>query len=127
VQRLVSEAEGTRGENLVGGAGASLSRDGDAAAMTGAGRAVNFHHTRDIREDDEYLYDESRVPDRSGGGLFAALEAADARHDGSKGRSGVAEESPEIEVEVAVCPVCGEFEGDETAVAHHVEGHFVET
>ncbi|KAK0106851.1 hypothetical protein ONS95_003573 [Cadophora gregata] len=23
-----------------------------------------------------------------------------------------------------VCPVCGEFEGDEVAVAHHVNGHF---
>lgn len=25
---------------------------------------------------------------------------------------------------VATCPVCGNFEGDEAAVAHHVEGHF---
>ena len=25
---------------------------------------------------------------------------------------------------VARCPVCGEFEGDEAAVAHHVSGHF---
>lgn len=24
----------------------------------------------------------------------------------------------------ATCPVCGVFEGDETAVAHHVESHF---
>ncbi|KAH9213939.1 hypothetical protein DL95DRAFT_390063 [Leptodontidium sp. 2 PMI_412] len=24
----------------------------------------------------------------------------------------------------SVCPVCGEFEGDEAAVAHHVNGHF---
>lgn len=24
----------------------------------------------------------------------------------------------------ATCPVCGNFEGDEVAVAHHVEGHF---
>ena len=23
-----------------------------------------------------------------------------------------------------LCPVCGEFEGDEVAVAHHVNGHF---
>lgn len=26
--------------------------------------------------------------------------------------------------EVATCPVCGEFEGDEAAVSHHVAGHF---
>ncbi|KAI1420777.1 hypothetical protein F5Y12DRAFT_771286 [Xylaria sp. FL1777] len=25
---------------------------------------------------------------------------------------------------IATCPVCGEFEGDETAVAHHVTEHF---
>jgi hypothetical protein len=25
---------------------------------------------------------------------------------------------------VAKCPVCGEFEGDEVAVAHHVNTHF---
>ncbi|KAH6722637.1 hypothetical protein BKA61DRAFT_453445, partial [Leptodontidium sp. MPI-SDFR-AT-0119] len=24
----------------------------------------------------------------------------------------------------SLCPVCGEFEGDEAAVAHHVNGHF---
>jgi hypothetical protein len=29
--------------------------------------------------------------------------------------------------ELAVCPVCGEFEGDERAVAFHVEGHFAES
>lgn len=26
--------------------------------------------------------------------------------------------------ELSVCPVCGDFEGDEAAVAHHVAGHF---
>jgi uncharacterized repeat protein (TIGR03833 family) len=26
--------------------------------------------------------------------------------------------------EVVNCPVCGDFEGDEAAVAHHVSGHF---
>ncbi|TEY28227.1 hypothetical protein BOTCAL_1046g00010 [Botryotinia calthae] len=25
---------------------------------------------------------------------------------------------------MSTCPVCGEFEGDEMAVAHHVNGHF---
>ncbi|RDL37664.1 uncharacterized protein BP5553_05097 [Venustampulla echinocandica] len=25
---------------------------------------------------------------------------------------------------ISTCPVCGEFEGDEVAVAHHVNGHF---
>ena len=26
--------------------------------------------------------------------------------------------------EVSTCPVCGDFEGDEAAVSHHVAGHF---
>lgn len=31
---------------------------------------------------------------------------------------------PQLRSEMATCPVCGAFEGDEVAVAHHVEGHF---
>lgn len=30
----------------------------------------------------------------------------------------------EAETETSTCPVCGEFEGDSAAVAHHVAGHF---
>lgn len=30
----------------------------------------------------------------------------------------------ETETETSLCPVCGEFEGDAAAVAHHVAGHF---
>lgn len=73
---------------------------------------------RDIREEDEYLYDESRsnAPVRNDG-LFAALEAADQRHKAERGVGGEKEET-------ATCPVCGNFEGDERAVAHHVESHF---
>ncbi|KAH7356408.1 hypothetical protein BKA65DRAFT_381090, partial [Rhexocercosporidium sp. MPI-PUGE-AT-0058] len=29
-----------------------------------------------------------------------------------------------IQSAMTICPVCGEFEGDEMAVAHHVNGHF---
>ncbi|KAI0508787.1 hypothetical protein F5B22DRAFT_384385 [Xylaria bambusicola] len=31
---------------------------------------------------------------------------------------------PDVTSAVATCPVCGAFEGDETAVAHHVAEHF---
>ncbi|OTA56084.1 hypothetical protein K449DRAFT_438338 [Hypoxylon sp. EC38] len=30
----------------------------------------------------------------------------------------------DVTTATATCPVCGEFEGDETAVAHHVANHF---
>ncbi|KAJ5058294.1 hypothetical protein J3E72DRAFT_149665, partial [Bipolaris maydis] len=93
VQSLVSEAEGERGEALVGGADAGLGRDG------------------------EYFFDEARrgEVDR---GLFAALEEADRRYDQGRGGHGGGGG------ETAVCPVCGVFEGDEVAVARHVESHF---
>ena len=37
---------------------------------------------------------------------------------------GMWDEAPMLKTETASCPVCGEFEGDEAAVAHHVAGHF---
>ncbi|KAF2032382.1 hypothetical protein EK21DRAFT_99023 [Setomelanomma holmii] len=120
VQAIVSQAEGEAGEGVVGGAGAGLGRDGVAEGWAGGGRGrgrmVGGRVERDIRDEDEYLYDESRVPDRSQG-LFAALEEADRRHQEGRGGSG-------REEEVVKCPVCGEFEADERAVAHHVESHF---
>jgi hypothetical protein len=48
-----------------------------------------------------------------------------------KKRGGAKVQEPVEEGEVvkeaattASCPVCGNFEGDEMAVAHHVESHF---
>lgn len=44
-----------------------------------------------------------------------------------KRSAGRAQPEPEATAQapvVAKCPVCGDFEGDETAVAHHVEEHF---
>lgn len=45
----------------------------------------------------------------------------------AQGTTGVASASGDEAgraVEVSKCPVCGDFEGDEAAVAHHVAGHF---
>jgi uncharacterized repeat protein (TIGR03833 family) len=119
VQSLVSEAEGESGEALVGGPGAGLGRDGEVGG--GRGRMVGGRVQRDVREESEaeYLYDEGRRRDLGDMGLFAALEEADRRHEVRWGRE-------EAGGETAVCPVCGEFEGDEIAVARHVEGHFAE-
>lgn len=35
-------------------------------------------------------------------------------------------ECPSVEAAAVTCPVCGDFEGDEMAVAHHVGSHFTE-
>lgn len=133
VQALVSDTEGQRGEELVGGADVDLCRNGETSTRSfenrGGGRGSRrggFRHVRDIREDDEYLYNEERGGETRNMGYFAALEAADAEHAESKGWGRDAGERPEVTSEMAVCPVCGLFEGDERAVAHHVEGHFQE-
>ncbi|KAI1470514.1 uncharacterized protein F4812DRAFT_268449 [Daldinia caldariorum] len=44
--------------------------------------------------------------------------------DGSLRSNTVANAIPDVTSATATCPVCGEFEGDETAVAHHVAEHF---
>lgn len=112
VQSLVSETEGESGEALAGGADAGLGRDGE---VRGGGRG---RMERDVRENDEYFFDETRRGEVDGG-IFAALEEADRRYEQGKGGHGGG-------VETAVCPVCGVFEGDEVAVARHVESHFGE-
>lgn len=119
VQALVSELDGERGEALVGGAQAGLGRNGESNSFSGArGRPRGGRTERDIRQDDEYLY-ENRASTVDHG-YFAALEEADQRDAASK-RAGSM-----LDTEIATCPVCGLFEGDEMAVAHHVEGHFNE-
>ncbi|KAL4781275.1 hypothetical protein BJX76DRAFT_21377 [Aspergillus varians] len=46
---------------------------------------------------------------------------------GSQGGVGMHESEEAAEVLDAVaCPVCGDFKGDEAAVAHHVSSHFVD-
>ncbi|KAK3321799.1 hypothetical protein B0H66DRAFT_181049 [Apodospora peruviana] len=50
------------------------------------------------------------------------LHAANTSADG--GSSSLASDAIQENVETTVCPVCSNFEGDETAVAHHVATHF---
>ena len=122
MQGLVSEAEGLQGEAIVGGPDANLGRNGEESAGVGRGaRRRGGRIERDIREDDEYLY-ENRAPNQDHG-LFAALEQADRKHEQSKPGPGT---HPVGSEETAVCPVCYKFEGDEASVAHHVEQHFAE-
>lgn len=137
VQKLVSEDEGLRGENLVGGTNAGLGRDGESESTferrggggrsrgRGAAETAGFRHVQDVR-DDEYMYDENAP--RSLGAYFTGLDELEARD--AEGSNWTGEEDrgtvPEFKSEMAKCPVCGAFEGDERAVAHHVEGHFAD-
>jgi hypothetical protein len=76
---------------------------------------------RDIRLDDDGEAPAEEID------LFAYMKPAKQK----KKKGGVKTQEPVEEEEVvkaaattASCPVCGEFEGDEVAVAHHVETHF---
>lgn len=122
VQGLVSEAEGQQSEAIVGGPEANLGRNGEGVASAGRGGRRGARMERDIREDDEYLY-ENRASNQDYG-LFAALEEADKKHQQS--RVGSTSQQLAAPAEVVVCPVCFKFEGDEASVAHHVEQHFAE-
>lgn len=150
VQRIVSEAEagdasrglqglGENGEVRGGGVGGG-------GRGRGRGRGGSFLDRRytDFRNDG---YDESAAANN---GVGASLEDYIVVKDKRKGRGkggarvgdsvgnqdevcggddagelsqmGGREEA--FTSEMSVCPVCGEFEGDEMAVAHHVNGHF---
>ncbi|KAF2205624.1 hypothetical protein GQ43DRAFT_445893 [Delitschia confertaspora ATCC 74209] len=141
VQRLCEMEVGLRGEESVGGREAGLGRNGEGGGgrggeregegdfgMRGGGRGGRggrgFRHVEDIRSSDNY-YD--APPDRgtSLGVYFAGLEELDRQHALDRGLNEEVERNvPELQSATAVCPVCGEFEGDEVAVSRHVEGHF---
>ncbi|KAJ4993722.1 MFS multidrug transporter [Stagonosporopsis vannaccii] len=121
VQGLVSEAEGLQGEGIVGGPEANLGRNGEGAVSAGGGRRRGGRIERDVRDEDEYLYENRDT--KQDYGLFAALEEADRKHESSKIAPATQLFQPQ---EIAVCPVCYTFEGDEASVAHHVEQHFAE-
>ncbi|KAF2708855.1 hypothetical protein K504DRAFT_468086 [Pleomassaria siparia CBS 279.74] len=117
VQKVVEEAKGREGEDSVGGAGAGLGRDGETI-RGGSSGGRGFKHTQDVREDG-HLWDDQNQASRE---YFADVQFKVKGQKKGKRKGGssavVAEET------LATCPVCGAFEGDERAVAHHVEQHF---
>ncbi|KAF2476860.1 uncharacterized protein BDR25DRAFT_41729 [Lindgomyces ingoldianus] len=135
VQGVVSEAEGLIGESLVGGENAGLGRDGESVAVGeraergergGRGRRAVFRHVSDVRDDNGYLWDEEAAGKRNLGTYFTGLEELEALGNTASptNQQHVPTRQLELQTETVKCPVCGEFEGDETAVQHHVESHF---
>ncbi|KAK7524734.1 hypothetical protein IWZ03DRAFT_31823 [Phyllosticta citriasiana] len=116
VQRLATEAEARDGSQGL----SDLGRNGESSQSGNASTRSRFQiRYRDVREEEELnappsgyslgdllppghpLLEESQVPSQRG-----------------------SFESPNLNSAVQVCPVCHQFEGDETAVAHHVNSHF---
>ena len=127
VQRVVGVEEGERGEggNGEGGEEGGV-RTMDGARASGASGGFTGRRYGDFRREEP---DEPKE---------AKLSLADyvVVKKGKKGKSKTTAPQDEVvedeasedvsatKTETTTCPVCGEFEGDEAAVAHHVNGHF---
>lgn len=70
---------------------------------------------------DAYVKEKKPKKRGRGTGNSSSNEAAFVEDDPPAGDSAV---DSRAAPESATCPVCGEFEGDEAAVAHHVASHF---
>lgn len=127
--------DGAGGGGEYGGREGSSSRGGRGRGRGGRG---GFKHVLDIRSEDSYLYDEgsgSGPPDRGLGDYFAEVlerqlsladgDAGSRRNDRGGGGGGDYDDDVDGgrsgDTVLATCPVCHVFEGDEMAVAFHVE------
>ena len=89
----------------------------NAAAQADASRPMRRQQlrSRDIRLDDDVEAPPAEMD------LAAYIKPAKPRKRGAKR---IEEQQQEAEVKLVSCPVCGNFEGDEGAVNHHVASHF---
>ncbi|KAK8179338.1 hypothetical protein BC567DRAFT_78426 [Phyllosticta citribraziliensis] len=121
VQRMATDVEARDGSQGLG----NLGRNGEPSrdfASTGVGASSGSRFQiryRDVREEEEL-----NAPP-SGYSLGDLLPPGHPLREESQERSERGSfESPSLNSAVQVCPVCHQFEGDETAVAHHVNSHF---
>lgn len=133
VQRIVSLETGEVGE----GGRSGLGRNGEVGGEEGEGRVQvmsgnmagsGFTGRRygDFRVD---APDEPEEPELSLADYVVVKKGKKGRSKKSETQDESAEteavgDAPVAETAMSTCPVCGEFEGDEAAVAHHVNGHF---
>lgn len=120
VQRMVSEDEGRAGSAGLSG----LGRNGEPLSQSSngvSGEAPGFrarHRHRDVQ-----LEDDVTTP-RSGYDLEDFLPPSHPLRGNSDTVGSPQSPQAESTSEILVCPVCGQFEGDETAISHHVGTHF---
>ena len=131
VQGLCGEAEALAAEEAVGEPGAGVGRDGEVSGgverVPGGGWGRGARDV-DVRDEEGVWgeYGEERV------GRGSSLADYFPDLGGGSGERGGGDRAVDVNAGVdfasatAICPVCGSFEGDEAAVAHHVEEHFQE-
>lgn len=128
MQRIVSKAEAEAGEGGRSGLGENGEAGGRSApARISRGSGFLASRYTDARLDQELEapvaensledYIKVKKPKKKGKGAKAVEEPSQATE---------ATGAEDVKQVVVSCPVCGEFEGDEAAVAHHVEMHFGE-
>lgn len=142
VQGLASSSRGSDATAAAYSDGSSSSpAPGELAASTGGGggpppeRRGQLPRYRDVRLDDDYALPPEQIdlgayivpPKRKGKGkkkANAAAQPAEPADDGHGLASNSASVAAVPALATATCPVCNAFEGDESAVAHHVTEHF---
>jgi uncharacterized repeat protein (TIGR03833 family) len=129
VQRTVSEEEAKAGSQGL----SALGRNGESS---GAADRVTTAMTGGFtnRKYGDYRVDAPDEPPKSELSLedYVVVKTAKKGKGKKKGTEEVSADAVQREVTESIqvgsttsrCPVCGEFEGDEAAVAHHVNEHF---
>ena len=134
VQGLCALAETLAAEEAVGGPGAGVGWGGEVGG--GVERVPGGGFGRGARDAD--MRDEEGVWGEYGGervgrgsrlaDYFPDLGGGSSERGGGDGAADVNAGMGTVDFAsaTATCPVCGNFEGDEAAVAHHVEEHLQE-
>lgn len=133
VQRMVNEETARAGSAGLSG----LGRNGEVGMESDGGVKITPGPVGDFsgRRYRDFRIDESDEPPSEGLSL-ADYVVAKARGKGRQNKQDAFDSEEDLEegeitaslsnasTTTTKCPVCGEFEGDETAVAHHVNEHF---
>jgi uncharacterized repeat protein (TIGR03833 family) len=130
VQRMATDEEAATGSEGLFGLGRNGEIGGPALATSGSGFSGRRYEDFRIDEPDEPSGQPLSLADyvvvkTKGKGRGKKANLSDQSHDIDDSTL----DSPSQDIELgttitSTCPVCGEFEGDETAVAHHVNTHF---
>ncbi|KAG6364771.1 hypothetical protein INS49_006375 [Diaporthe citri] len=139
VQTMSSSAASTSGQSsgpttLAGGTQEAMIHEGHASGSRpirgrrrDGGGDIRYSEDQDLPPQqiglDAYVKEKKPKKRGRGKGNSSTSGARDAEEDLPAGDSATDSRAPP---ESATCPVCGEFEGDEAAVAHHVASHFDE-
>jgi uncharacterized repeat protein (TIGR03833 family) len=140
VQRMVSEYTAKAGSEGLSGLGrnAEMGTDSNVAVQASSGPVTAPVGGFTGRRYGDYRIDELDEPPSAGLSLSDYVVTKTKRKGRQKNQNapdpdemvqsidedGAAMVTADSTIATAMCPVCGEFEGDEVAVAHHVNTHF---